>query len=934
MTSARAIIFQNHVGMHQLSGIETAAFARKGKIIMARKANMKQFGLVLFMAFCVGLNGMTQGVTWGPAVNIGTNPGETDVSTSGNLQYAYAWGNVSTTVNGVPFSGTAATSGNIPSTNPNITLTTPWTYYLNNSGPTLGLTAAYRTMLAGDIDQYAINSGPQTMTLNQLTVGHTYLIQAWISSASDGWNNTAKQLTVTNANGTINTCYGYGNPANGLGQYTRGTFTAGATTQAFAIIGVSYGFPQINAIQVRDTTISGPPSAPTGLSATAGNTQVSLTWNVSSGATSYNVKRATVSGGPYTTTASPATTNYTDTGLSNGTNYYYVVSAVNSFGESTNSVEVSATPLALPPAPTGLSATAGSTQVLLSWNASSGVASYNVKRATVSGGPYTTIASEVTMTNYNDTGLNNGTTYYYVVSAVNSFGEGANSSEVGATPTAGSPPPAPTGLTAVAGNAQVSLNWNASSGAKSYKVKRATVSGGPCTTIASGVATTSYTDTGLNNGTSYYYVISAVNAAGESANSTQASATPSAASGVVPPGAAALGYTLAVINEHPTAADIAPGNNGDYKWFDGQWWESPPPMRDYSTSNGILVMSLGGDLASMPRDFSAGALPLLAGSNGFYVEFDVQLSDNNTDHWPAVWLMPWEHPNADVYPGNPPGYERFMELDVDEGGFGPGLTGTVHSWAGYYPYYSDSAQNPNNVSPVALDRTQMHTFGAGYDPVHQTVSWWVDGVFQMIAGAPYVPVIATQQHFYLILSVQSHGQNLPYLMYVSGVRAYQPPQTSPGSPLGITIQPQDITAGLGWTVGFSVGTTGATTFQWYKNGTFIPGVTNSVYWLTDIQSPDAGTFSVAVSNGTNSVTSGNAVLTVTGPPPPAVNVQKAVLFAWPGLYSDLGYELQSSPSLSPAQWTTVSNWSVSVGGQTKTAIPILSTNRFFRLIKP
>jgi len=299
-----------------------------------------------------------------------------------------------------------------------------------------------------------------------------------------------------------------------------------------------------------------------------------------------------------------------------------------------------------------------------------------------------------------------------------------------------------------------------------------------------------------------------------------------------------------------------------------------------------------------------------------------------------VWLMPWEHPNTDVYPGDPAGYERFMELDVDEGGFGPGLTGTVHSWAGYYPQYLDSAQNPNNVSSVPLDRTQKHSLGAGYDPIHQTVAWWVDGVFQMIAGAPYTPAIAAQQHFYLILTVQSHGKNLPYLMYVSGVRAYQPPQTSPGSTLGITIQPQDITGGLGWTAGFSVGTTGATVFQWYKNGTSIPGATNSVYWLTDIQSSDAGTFSVVVSNGTNYVTSANAVLTVTGPPPPAVNVQKAVLFAWPGLYSDLGYELQGSPSLSPPQWTTVSNWNVSVGGQTKTAIPISSCNQFFRLFKP
>ncbi|MCI0539466.1 MAG: hypothetical protein L0Z50_30010, partial [Verrucomicrobiales bacterium] len=89
------------------------------------------------------------------------------------------------------------------------------------------------------------------------------------------------------------------------------------------------------------------------------------------------------------------------------------------------------------------------------------------------------------------------------------------------------PPPAPTGLTATAGNAQVSLSWTASSGATSYNVKRATVNGGPYTTIAS-PTTTSHTDTTVVNGTTYYYVVSAVNAAGESANSNQASATPAA----------------------------------------------------------------------------------------------------------------------------------------------------------------------------------------------------------------------------------------------------------------------------------------------------------------------------------------------------------------------------------------------------------------------
>lgn len=247
----------------------------------------------------------------------------------------------------------------------------------------------------------------------------------------------------------------------------------------------------------------------------------------------------------------------------------------------------------------------------------------------------------------------------------------------------------------------------------------------------------------------------------------------------VPPGAAALGFTKCVINEKPTAEDIAPGKNGDYKWFSGQWYAPPPSLDHYFTENGVLVMKAGGDLVSTPRDFSAGKLPLLPGADGFYVEFDVRLSDNDPDHWPAVWLMPAEHngKQEDHYEGDPDRFERWMELDVDEGGFGPGLTGTVHSWSGIWGVGAGyrNLQNPNNVSKTPLDRSQKHTFGASYDPVRQRVTWWVDGVEQMSAGAPYVPEVAAKQHFYLILSAQTFKQKKPYLMYVSGVRAFVPP---------------------------------------------------------------------------------------------------------------------------------------------------------------
>jgi hypothetical protein len=88
------------------------------------------------------------------------------------------------------------------------------------------------------------------------------------------------------------------------------------------------------------------------------------------------------------------------------------------------------------------------------------------------------------------------------------------------------PPPAPTNLTASAGPARISLNWNAVFGASSYNITRSTPNGGPYPLIADSVTTTNYTDTGLLNGVPYYYVVSAMALGGDSVNSTQAAAQP------------------------------------------------------------------------------------------------------------------------------------------------------------------------------------------------------------------------------------------------------------------------------------------------------------------------------------------------------------------------------------------------------------------------
>jgi fibronectin type 3 domain-containing protein/regulation of enolase protein 1 (concanavalin A-like superfamily) len=464
-----------------------------------------------------GTSGSSAAVTAKPVPPAPANaPGNLNVvntQTSTNQSDFVSWSPVSGAVGYLLYSSTNA---NGPFVFPNNFIQSMTTTNYTNGGLPLGPTYHYKVvaMNAGGV---AGNLGTPPPTPSGLgaTAGNNQVALTW-NTSSGATSYNLKRATVS------------GGPYTMIATPTTPSYTdptsVNGTTYYYVVSAVNAGGESANSSQVSATPEPPIPPTPTGLAATAGNDQVTLNWNASSGATSYNVKRSTTSGSGYATIASPTTTSYTDTTAVNGTTYYYVVSAVNAGGESTNSSQISATPEPpIPPTPGGLVAAAGNNQVALNWNASSGATSYNVKRSTTSGSGYATIASPTT-TSYTDTTAVNGTTYYYVVSAVNGGGESANSSQVSATPEPPIPP-TPTGLAATAGDNQVALTWNTSSGATSYNVKRSTTSGSGYVTIAS-PTTTSYTDTTAVNGTTYYYVVSAVNGGGESANSSQVSATP------------------------------------------------------------------------------------------------------------------------------------------------------------------------------------------------------------------------------------------------------------------------------------------------------------------------------------------------------------------------------------------------------------------------
>ena len=238
-----------------------------------------------------------------------------------------------------------------------------------------------------------------------------------------------------------------------------------------------------------------------------------------------------------------------------------------------------------PAAPQSLIATALNGGADLSWlaNGESDLDGYNVYRATSSGGPYTKVNSAVVATNaYTDSGLTNGTTYYYVVTAVDtSNNESTDSNEASVTPDSTlpdtTPPAAPTGLAATAGDAQVGLSWNANSEGDldGYNVYRATSSGGPFTKLnGSLVTTTSYNDSGLTNGTTYYYVVTAFDtSANESQTSAEVSATPAA------PGGGGL-----ILSE--VLYDVSSGDDG-FEWVElYNSGASAINLANYSLGNG------------------------------------------------------------------------------------------------------------------------------------------------------------------------------------------------------------------------------------------------------------------------------------------------------------------------------------------------------------
>jgi hypothetical protein len=230
---------------------------------------------------------------------------------------------------------------------------------------------------------------------------------------------------------------------------------------------------------------------------------------------------------------SPAATLFTDTGLTNGTQYYYSVAAVNANGTGAWSVESPGhhgTPTArrAVPAPTNIAVIPGNTQATVTWDPVVGITNYIIKVAASPGGlPLPSISDSSVKPSFTATGLTNGQTYYFRVEC-NGLSS-AYSAEVSTTP-AVTLPLAPENLVVRPGNGQLSITWPAVAGATSYKIYRRTDGIAWSADPIGSPRATLFTDMGLTNGTKYYYSVAAVNAVGAGAWSAATDGTPTVVS--------------------------------------------------------------------------------------------------------------------------------------------------------------------------------------------------------------------------------------------------------------------------------------------------------------------------------------------------------------------------------------------------------------------
>jgi hypothetical protein len=423
------------------------------------------------------------------------------------------------------------------------------------------------------------------------TPGDGQATVSWSAPTSNGGSAiTGYTVTSSPGNKTATTTGATSAIVSGLTDGQAYTFTVTATNS------VGTGPASSPSTSVTPVAAVTAPGAPIGVNATPGDGQATVSWSAptSNGGSAITGYTVTSSPGGLVGSSAGAATTATVTGLTDGQAYTFTVTATNSFGTGpASSPSTSVTPVAaatVPGAPLNVTAVAGDGQATVSWDAPTSDGGSTITGYTVTstpGGFHGTTAGD---TSASVIGLADGTAYTFTVVASNAIGDGAPSDpSTAVTPAAPMAPDAPTNVTADPGDGQATVSWTVpadnGSAITSYTVTTSPADVAPMS--ASGTPTVI---TGLVDGKSYTFTVTATNSIGTSLSSDPSTAVTPNATAATAPGAPTSVSAVAGDGQ-ATVSWVAPASNGGSSITGYTVTTSPPDVAPMPATGSPAVVT-------------------------------------------------------------------------------------------------------------------------------------------------------------------------------------------------------------------------------------------------------------------------------------------------------------------------------------------------------
>ena len=551
--------------------------------------------------------------------------------------------------------------------------------------------------------------------------GSTGIDLSWSAPTGTGGSAITGYRIEVSSNGGSNWINLVANTSNTTTTYAHTGLAAG-TTRHYRVSAINANGTGPTSGVANATTGTSVPGAPTVLSATAsGTARIDLSWSApaSTGGTAITGYRIEVS--PNGTSnwtdlvanTGNANTGYAHTGLAGGTTRHYRVSAINTNGAGATSGVDNATTLAVPGAPTGLSATAsGSTGIDLSWSAPAGtggtaITGYRIEVSPNGTSNWTDLVANTGNANtaYAHTGLTAGTTRHYRVSAINMIGTGATSNVDNATTL--TVPGVPTRLTATAiGSTQINLTWSApasdgGSAITGYKIEVSSDGGSNWSELVAntGNGNTTHFHTGLAASATRHYRVSAINANATGPSSGVANATTGASvptqTSVGPgwkltPEGLAAGDSFRLMFLSSTTRDAQPTDIATYNtWIQARAVAGHAAIRAHSS----LFKVVGSTSAVHARDNTSTTYTSSAKGVAIYWLNGPQVADQYEDFYDGSWDNESDWTDET-------GTRRGGLIEVFTGSLGDGTEHQNSNSLGHAAFVATGGLNSTNHSPL------------------------------------------------------------------------------------------------------------------------------------------------------------------------------------------------------------------------------------------